>query len=48
MGTWLSFFTAFSAFFMSLALADIVEKSLAIKYTFNYFFMDYFLFYIWH
>ncbi|MFW1948251.1 hypothetical protein ACG907_10100 [Acinetobacter bereziniae] len=24
------------------------KKSLAIKYTFNYFFMDYFLFYIWH
>ncbi|WP_228270231.1 hypothetical protein [Acinetobacter bereziniae] len=42
------FFTAFSAFFMSLVLADTVEKSLVIKYTFNYFFMDYFLFYIWH
>lgn len=42
------FFTAFSAFFMSLVLADTVEKKFSYKIYFQLFFMDYFLFYIWH
>lgn len=38
MGTWLSFFTAFSAFFLSLALADTVEKKFSYKIYFQSFF----------